>query len=111
MEIVVLPKSRRDNEVGCGGIQEHAPYEADLCWLSRQVNVCKKNGQSDTEGYLSRAISTVYISRVVEINPQNPPRGQPKYQNVVGNLGCHEIGSNVELKLDSLNVEDRKTCV
>lgn len=54
---------------------------------------------------------TVYVSRVVQINPQDPASSQRKYQDIVRDLRCHEIGSNVELKLDPLNIEDGKTCV
>jgi hypothetical protein len=54
---------------------------------------------------------TVDVSRIVQINAQDPASGQGEYQDIVRDLGCHEIGGNVELELDSLNIEDGKTCV
>jgi hypothetical protein len=51
---------------------------------------------------------TINIRRTLEIYTKDAPRGQSKNEDVVGNLARHEIRGDVELQLNSFDVEDGK---
>jgi hypothetical protein len=76
----------------CGRVEEHAADNADLGRLLREVDV-------------------VDVLGAVEVDAQDAPVGEGEDEDIVGDLGGHKVGSDGELELDALDVEDGQSAV